>query len=182
MCIINTDGIGYRQVCSRVMGYQHGTPDAFYPSLVGQTLNGYYVDGVSLTYNSTPHIKHVWTFAVANDEVVAYSSRSCECISPVNHNIPNLLTSIRYNYFCATNVCKGMHSTSTRSYGMAKAVGMWIHAVRWTTRLGSSRISISPPLMRWDESVQRWRPRWWRCCHWELWNLRSLTDTNLITS
>ena len=24
----------------------------------------------------------------------------------------------------ATNVCKGMHCTSTRSYGMAKAVGM----------------------------------------------------------
>ena len=82
---------------------QYGTPDAFYPSLVGgQTLNGYYVDGVSLTHGSTPHIKHIWTFAVANDEVVSYSSRSCECINPANHNIPNPPTSIGNDYFCAT--------------------------------------------------------------------------------
>ena len=42
---ISTYGISYRQVCGRVTGYQYGTPDAFYPSLVGgQTLKSYYVE------------------------------------------------------------------------------------------------------------------------------------------
>ena len=45
----NTFGINYSHVCGRVIGYQYRVPDAFLNSR-SQTIEGYYVDGVSLTH------------------------------------------------------------------------------------------------------------------------------------
>ena len=57
-------GLNYSQVCGQLQGYQLGTPDAYYPyyrnpSFV--TIDGIYVDGVSITYSSAPR-KHIWTY------------------------------------------------------------------------------------------------------------------------
>ena len=115
------------------------------------TLNGYYVDGISLPHGSTPHIKHMCTFAVASDEVGSYSSRSCEYISTANHNIPNPPTSIRNDYFCAT----GSHQRVQRNAFYVnqklwdgKGCGCVNTCCAMNHRVGSSRISISPALMR----------------------------------
>ena len=61
-------GVPYTKVCGRARGYQYGTPDSF----IGyhefrQTLEGYYVYGLSVTHGSPRN--HIWTFAagVSND-------------------------------------------------------------------------------------------------------------------
>ena len=48
--------IEYSQVCGKVIGYQFGSPDG----PVGNDINGYYVDGISLTHGSPR--KHIWSF------------------------------------------------------------------------------------------------------------------------
>ena len=59
-----THNIPYSRVCGMAVGYQKGSTDAFtawrYPS---RSVNGPYVDGVSITYGS-PTREHIWTYAV----------------------------------------------------------------------------------------------------------------------
>ena len=63
-----TQGIQYSQVCGRIIGYQIGQTGAFILENVGnpQTIDGPYVDGVSLTYGNPR--QHIWTLANALDE------------------------------------------------------------------------------------------------------------------
>ena len=48
--------IKYSQVCGKVIGYQFRSPDG----PVGNDINGYYIDGISLTHDSPR--KHIWSF------------------------------------------------------------------------------------------------------------------------
>ena len=66
---------GYSKVCGRVIAYQFFSTDAFQQSLI--TIDGPYVDGVSLTHGNPRH--HLWTFAAAVDETGAYPYSSCPC-------------------------------------------------------------------------------------------------------
>ena len=60
--VFSTLGLNYSQVCGQVRGYQHGTPDAFRNYYYySSTIDGLYVDGVSITYDSAPR-KHIWTY------------------------------------------------------------------------------------------------------------------------
>ena len=56
-------------MCGKIIGYQQGTPDAFFPYIrQGQTTtDSHYVEGISLTHGTSPR-KHIWTFAVALHE------------------------------------------------------------------------------------------------------------------
>ena len=51
----------YSRVCGRVIGYQIGSTDAFGHLARGQTIDSYYVYGVSVTHG-TPW-NHIWTLA-----------------------------------------------------------------------------------------------------------------------
>ena len=57
----STFGVNYSRVCGRVVGYQSGVPDAF--ANPSQTIEGYYVDGISLTHGSPGSRQHIWIFA-----------------------------------------------------------------------------------------------------------------------
>ena len=46
-------GIAYSQVCGKIIGYQDGSPDAF-GQAQGQSMDGAYVEGISLTHGSNP--------------------------------------------------------------------------------------------------------------------------------
>ena len=79
----STQGVEYRQVCGKVIGYQYFRPNGFGPSwyatpLIDQT----YVDGVSITHGSPR--QHVWSFAAALDEAVTTDDlgeyTSCPCL------------------------------------------------------------------------------------------------------
>ena len=66
-------GVEYRQVCGKVVGYQYYQPNGFGPSKYSSSLiNRTYVDGVSITHGSPR--QHVWSFAAAYDEAVNTSN------------------------------------------------------------------------------------------------------------
>ena len=54
----STFGMNYSHVCGRVTGYQYATTDAFL-NLASQTIEGYYVDGVSLTHGFPGARQHI---------------------------------------------------------------------------------------------------------------------------
>ena len=74
-----TQNIQYSQVCGRIKGYQVGQPGAFYLENRGQpqTIDGPYVDGVSLTYGNPR--QHIWTFAAELDEGLGSADHFCPC-------------------------------------------------------------------------------------------------------
>jgi len=67
------------KVCGRVTGYQYYSTDAFDPYYHNRaiTIDGTYIDGVSITHGRHPR-KHVWSFAAAIDETRA-NSYVCPC-------------------------------------------------------------------------------------------------------
>ena len=96
--------ISYSQVCGRVIGYQHGSPDAIAPYRSQKNnLNGAYVDGVSIT-RGNPR-KHIWTFMAALQENYFYIDGHHEC--PCAPNSPVTVPSfIGNDYFCESG-CPG---------------------------------------------------------------------------
>ena len=88
----------YNQVCGRIIGYQIGTPDAF--AFTNQSINSYYVDGVSVTHGS-PH-QHIWTFAAGFDES-SNSGLTCPCV--VGSTTGSRISSfVAQNYFCESGI------------------------------------------------------------------------------
>ena len=104
-CVSTTfplNGVKYSRVCGKIIGYQYSTIDAFNPYFLdrSRTIDGQYVDGVSLTHGQTPR-KHIWTFAAAVDEI-----RSNQWVCPCTKNntdfsgvVPPF---IGQDYFCDT--------------------------------------------------------------------------------
>ena len=58
----SSNGIQYSRVCGRAVGYQKGSPDGFGSQGFDKILDGFYVDGVSMTHGNPR--THIWTFAV----------------------------------------------------------------------------------------------------------------------
>ena len=100
---LSTNGVPYSRVCGKIIGYQYSSPNAFYAHQYDPqiTIEGYYVDGVSLTYGTSPR-KHIWTFAAARSEVVT-NGHICPCINSAN-TLPETAVPefIGTNYFCDT--------------------------------------------------------------------------------
>ena len=86
---ISTKGVGpYQTVCGKLAAYQIGSTDAFgrcgtnphdnagtSNSLLPNTIEDPYVDGVSITYGARGSRQHVFTYAAGSTE----SSKSCNC-------------------------------------------------------------------------------------------------------
>ena len=107
-----TQGFQYSQVCGRIIGYQVGEPQAFVLENVRspQTIDGPYVDGLSLTYGNPR--KHIWTFANALDETTAGNPASrCTCTLPLQPNRSPLF--VGNDYFCETGVSPGQSYDET---------------------------------------------------------------------
>jgi len=85
----STYGINYSQVCGRVIGYQYRAPDAFSPAIENPsvTIDGNYVDGVSVTHGASGGRQHVWTFAAGFLETVRPAHQNqiphvyCPCVN-----------------------------------------------------------------------------------------------------
>ncbi len=101
--IFPTFGIEYSRVCGKIIAYQDGSPDGFFPYNVdlSRTIDDHYVDGISLTHGRSPR-QHIWTFAAALDELTSFGpNRSCPCInSDIETGVaPPFINS---DYFCDT--------------------------------------------------------------------------------
>ena len=69
--------VPYTKVCGRAHGYQYRGPEAFHGNgHNGQTLDGAYVDGLSVTMGSPRN--HIWTFAAGLSKYIS-NSNNCPC-------------------------------------------------------------------------------------------------------
>lgn len=100
-------GTQFTHVCGKVIGFQYGTPEAFYPYYHHPTLtiDDAYVNGVILTHRHgmNPR-KHIWTFA-ATTHHGDYNGQ-CPCVNTraQNTRIPPWVGS---DYFCDTGYRAG---------------------------------------------------------------------------
>ena len=81
----------YTKVCGRAHGYQYNAGEAFFRG--GNSLDSYYVDGLSLTYGSPR--QHIWTFAVGYTKL-SYTRENCPCARGGTTS-PSIVGS---DYFC----------------------------------------------------------------------------------
>ena len=95
-------GIEYSRVCGRIIGYQIGTPDAFYHRSVG--IDSYYVCGISLTHGQPR--QHIWTFANALAEETIYVREICPC-SGDGTFVGSIPSFVGEDYFCDTAIRGG---------------------------------------------------------------------------
>jgi len=90
----STNGISYQRVCGRARGYQKGETDGF--SALGQTIDGYYADGLLLTYGSPR--QHIWTYAIGiEDDVTFHTCCTCPCAVGGGPAPPSFVGT---NYYC----------------------------------------------------------------------------------
>ena len=91
-----SNGISYSQVCGRVVGYQYYTPDAVHNGHGSNhnNLNGYYVDGVSITRG--PPRQHVWTLMAGNYDTHG-TAHTCPCNTGSTQQVQSFIGD---HYFC----------------------------------------------------------------------------------
>ena len=107
-----TYNIPYSRVCGMVVGIQKGSTDGFaslrYSS---RSINGPYVDGVSITYGSPR--KHVWTYGIGYsdkyDPLPKYPS-NCPCSQYPGQLPPSF---VRDNYYCESGSLNKVSSYRT---------------------------------------------------------------------
>lgn len=73
----SSNGIQYSRVCGRAVGYQKGSPDGFGSTDFDTTLDGIYVDGISMTHGNPR--THIWTFAVGLYTGENRNGNNCPC-------------------------------------------------------------------------------------------------------
>ena len=89
--------IPYTKICGRARGYQYWSPDAFYHGQAGgqTTIDGYYVDGISVTHGSPRN--HIWTFAAGVSKDNNSPCCNCPCAPFPGPAAPPF---VGENYFC----------------------------------------------------------------------------------
>ena len=102
-------GGAYNRVCGRVTAYQYSSTVAFRNGRA-TTIDGPYVDGVSLTHGSPR--QHIWTFAAGVSEVSPTDYRSCPCDASVGISVPLFVGG---DYFCESGANSGQPSSGFHS-------------------------------------------------------------------
>ena len=89
----------YNRVCGRAIGYQVGTPDAFGYHAIAQTIDSYYVYGVSITHG-TP-CNHIWTYTAGLSEGGHFLQGSnCPCSNSSFQSNVYPPSFVGDNYYC----------------------------------------------------------------------------------
>lgn len=93
--------VQYGRVCGKVKAYQYGVPEAFHPfKLYSTTIDGAYVDGISITHGNTPR-QHIWTLVAARDESHS-DTITCPCSRTDSGYTGRVPPYIGDDYFCDT--------------------------------------------------------------------------------
>ncbi len=115
-CISTTfgaNGVRYSRVCGRILGYQIGSPDAFSQHTRG--IEGYYIDGISLTHGQSPR-KHIWSFAGAVNEGSIHYSSVCPCSNSGVGYRGTVPSFVGNDYFCDSAIRGGGSFSNGRFY------------------------------------------------------------------
>lgn len=89
-------GAPYNRVCGRIYGYGVRTPDAFHNG--APTIDGPYLDGISLTYGSPR--QHIWSFAAGHGDAFGVENIRCPCGNTNRDIAPLPPTFVGSNYYC----------------------------------------------------------------------------------
>ena len=90
----NNTSNAYSKVCGRIIGEGVTSPDAFYRFISGQdTIEGNYLDGVSVTHGASGSRKHIWSFGAGH-------RGRCPCDSSNRGGAPLPPAEVGDNYFC----------------------------------------------------------------------------------
>ena len=85
-------------MCGKVIGYQFASTDgAAALHFSSRSINGPYIDGVSLTHGSRR--QHIWSFIAALSEEAQYSNYACYCTNR-NSRGPLPPSFVGQDYFC----------------------------------------------------------------------------------
>ena len=95
------DGVQYRQVCGRAIGYRWGENLAFYGYYGGTNIaiDVAYVDGLSVTHGQSPRT-HIWTFSSGRFNGTSGDNRPnlrCPCDEGNTYGSPPFVGN---DYFC----------------------------------------------------------------------------------
>ena len=102
----NTHHIPYSRVCGMVVGYQKGSTNGFASIRSSKSINGPYLDGVSITYG-LPR-KHIWSFGAGqSSDSDQLPNFYCPC---AKHPGPLPPSFARDHFYCESG------NTGTRSY------------------------------------------------------------------
>ena len=101
----STNGTSYQRVCGKARGYQKGGVLGFHWSHFDQTIDGYYADGLLITYNSSPR-RHIWTFTSGR-----YDDRSdccnCYCATHPGYSPPSYVGT---DYYCESGTYNSLEA------------------------------------------------------------------------
>ena len=94
----------YTKVCGRALGYQYSAALAFFGyHYSGQlSLDGAYVDGLSITYDSPKH--HVWTFASGLSKDQKQYRARCPCAPPPLVGYTSAPPFVGDHFFCESGI------------------------------------------------------------------------------
>ena len=108
----------YTRVCGRIKAYQWGATHAFYSYHRGYrtTIDGGYVDGVSVTHGSPQ--QHIWTFAAGVSEGNPTWTEVCPCDASRDIRVPPF---VGEDYFCES----GMNEAWYRRYMLYSTDTLW---------------------------------------------------------
>ena len=91
----SSNRILYTKVCGRARGYQYGATESFLGHYYGQSLEGYYVQGLSVTHSNPRN--HVWTFADGVSKDGTSYTYQCPCAQYQGAAAPPY---VGESYFC----------------------------------------------------------------------------------
>ena len=86
-------GVSYEHVCGQAKAYQKGSTNGY--TAKTQSIDGAYVDGVSITLGSPR--KHVWTYAAGLSDDGDYKNDNCPCAT---HPGPPPPAFVGNHYYC----------------------------------------------------------------------------------
>ena len=116
----STFGLTYSRVCGCIIAYQDASTDAFQLLTVSESIDGPYVDGVSLTHGSVGSRQHIWTFASALGETDNYNQRYlCNCSNDISW--PYSTDFVGNDYFCDS----GNHANTSKPYTFYSNDPLW---------------------------------------------------------
>ncbi len=99
--IYPSNGRSYSHVCGRVIAYQNGLTDAFNPyRLTNASVEDVYFDGISLTHGTAGSRQHIWSFAVALNELRPRLEWVCSCTDTTRRWPYQVPPFVGNNYFC----------------------------------------------------------------------------------
>ena len=116
----------YSRVCGRVLGGATNTPDAFASG--STSIDGAYLDGVSITYGRSPR-HHIWSLAAGHDDSV-YGVFRCPCETDNRGNAPLPPSFVGENYFCATATV-GQHTENIWDGRSCSGLCCHFHSPPW---------------------------------------------------